>query len=137
MTARAARLAGAILLEASGDWYLIGNPKEPCDWEDAGFDPPPEIDATRQPSIRLNGAAHMTNASLLFTADGIDGSTLTQILASRLLIRRNGSVSERLWRIVTGEQDESDAILCTDATWLITLPDRVWDIVRDTALKCL
>jgi hypothetical protein len=137
MTARAGRLAGAILLEASCNWFLIGNTKEPCDWKAAGFRIPPEVDALRHPWIRLEGANNGMNAVLVFTSDVVDGSTLAETLARRFLIRRNGSVSERLWHIVTGQQDETDSVEYTDATWLATVPDRVWDIVREVALKCL
>jgi hypothetical protein len=136
MTARAGRLAGAILLEASGQWFLIGNTKEPCDWNLAGFTAPQEIDAARQPWIRLEGTASVNEACLSFSYEGTDGFDLAQILSARFLIRRNGSVSERLWRIVTGQSDDG-APCSTDATWLVTMPDRVWDIVREAALKCL
>jgi hypothetical protein len=42
--ARVGRLAGAILAETGGDYYLVGNPKQPCDWRAAGFEPPAGID---------------------------------------------------------------------------------------------
>ena len=60
------------------------------------------------------------------------------MLAKRLLIQRNGSVSERLWRLVTGESDESVAAVSeTEATWLVQMPEAVWNIIRENVLKCL
>ncbi|MGH2652490.1 MAG: precorrin-3B C(17)-methyltransferase, partial [Actinomycetota bacterium] len=61
------------------------------------------------------------------------------LLARRFLIERNGSVSDRLWRLVIGadeegEGPEEDEI---DAQWLAEVPNRVWEIVRDTVLRCL
>lgn len=34
------RLAGAILAETEGQFFLVGNPKVPCDFTAVGFDPP-------------------------------------------------------------------------------------------------
>ena len=46
--ARVARLAGAVLVDGGGDYFLVGNTKRPCDWASAGFEPPREIDALAQ-----------------------------------------------------------------------------------------
>lgn len=141
MTARAARLAGAILLESAGEYFLIGNTKEPCDWPRAGFDPPVEIDAVRQPFLRLVPCGEIAIVPPFLSIHFSDATTetLAQIVADRFLIRRNGSVSERLWRIITGESDESGtaAAQSIEAGWLVAMPDRIWQIVRDAALKCL
>ncbi|MGH8582397.1 MAG: precorrin-3B C(17)-methyltransferase, partial [Gammaproteobacteria bacterium] len=59
--------------------------------------------------------------------------------ARRFLIERNGSVSDRLWRLVTGvdEEDEAPEAEELDAQWLVQVPDRIWEIVRDSVLRCL
>jgi hypothetical protein len=137
MTARAKRLAGAILLETADGSYLIGNTKEPCDWTSAGFAAPTGIDALQQPWIRLQGRSTDMKPALVFAADVADGPTLAGTLVSRFMIRRNGSVSERLWRIATGQQNETEPVESTDATWLIVMPERVWDVVRDAVLRCV
>ncbi|HVA80155.1 MAG TPA: hypothetical protein VNF29_04465, partial [Candidatus Binataceae bacterium] len=53
MMARVGRLAGAILAESGGEFFLVGNTKEPCDFEAAGFESPGEIDALERRYIRL------------------------------------------------------------------------------------
>lgn len=141
MTASITRLAGAILLEKDGEYFLIGNTKQPCDWQQAGFEKPAEVDAVKQAFIRLTPVGAVTSEGQILTVEtnGYNAEALAQILANRILIRRNGSVSERLWRIVTGENDETGPSTTQpiNVTWLIAMPERIWEIVRDAALKCL
>ena len=141
MTAHITRLAGAILLENGGQFFLVGNTKQPCDWQQAGFEKPSEIDAVKQAFIPLLAIRPIPVEGQYLVVDSADHSTeaLAQLLADRFLIRRNGSVSDRLWRIVTNENDENGASSeqKVDASWLISMPVRIWEIVRDAALKCL
>lgn len=141
MTARITRLAGAILLEHENQYVLIGNTKQPCNWQREGFEAPAEIDAVKQPFLPLTPIRAILIEGQHLTIDEFNGSAegLAQALASRFLIRRNGSVSDRLWRIVTGERDETGASTeqQINITWLIDMPERIWEIVRDAALKCL
>jgi hypothetical protein len=143
MTAQVSRLAGAILLENTGRFFLIGNTKEPCDWFQAGFGQPLEIDLMKNAFIELkpvgNERAEAAMPSISITPNGHSSEALAKVIANRFLIQRNGSVSERLWRVVTGESDEAEIAPETkiDATWLIEMPDRVWQVVRDAVLKCL
>ncbi|MCU1280493.1 MAG: precorrin-3B C(17)-methyltransferase, partial [bacterium] len=51
------------------------------------------------------------------------------LVAARLTIARNHSVSERLWRLVTHDG-------ATRAQWLVEVPAHVWEIVRDNVLRC-
>lgn len=136
--ARVGRLAGAILAETEGRYFLIGNTKEPCDFRSEGFDPPAAIDALKQAYIRLSvtGAARIDPPCLTLA---LEGEELAQLLARRFLIERNGSVSDRLWRLVIGVDDEEEAPEAEefDAQWLAEIPDRVWDLVRDTVLRCM
>jgi hypothetical protein len=103
--ARIGRWMGAIVVEAGGEQLMVGNPKEPCT-----FTPPVPL-------------------SSVLEVDDRDLHELADILNARLVIQRNQSVSERLWRIVTHEG-------ATRAQWLIDVPAHVWEIVRDTVLRC-
>jgi hypothetical protein len=61
--------------------------------------------------------------------DDRDLDELAAIVKARLCITRNDSVSERLWRLITSDG-------AARAQWLVEVPAHVWDIVRDTVLKC-
>ena len=137
MIARIGRLAGAILAECDGSYFLIGNTKEPCDWEQSGFKAPAEIDAKKTPALALKvlssdislGPTHL----VVHLSPEQQAEDVARIFADRFVITRNGSVSDRLWNVVVGETVEAEV----EATWLLNMPDHVWQIVRDTVLKCL
>jgi hypothetical protein len=150
--ARVGRLAGALLAETAGVYYLIGNPKVPCDWRACGFEPPGELDARVRPVVRLTlcgdapasapaaagGSASPPSLGAPQLLLEVEGDALPALLAQLFVIPRTGSVSERLWRLVTGESDEDDAPppdLIT-ARWLAEIPPAIWHIVRDTVLRC-
>lgn len=103
--ARIGRWMGAIVVESGGAQRLVGEPKEPC-----AFAPPVPL-------------------STPLEVDDRDVEELAALVRGRLVITRNGSVSERLWRIVTHEG-------ATRAQWLVDVPAHVWDIVRDSVLRC-
>jgi hypothetical protein len=135
--ARVGRVAGAILAETGGDYFLIGNPKEPCDFRAVGFETPKEIDAMKRPYVRLTVKHEILIASPYLNID-LEGEALARLLAERLLIERNGSVSERLWQLIAdpgGREEGSETPL--NAHWLAQLPAEIWQIVRDTVLRCL
>lgn len=131
------RLAGAILAETEGQFFLVGNPKEPCDFPAAGFEPPGVIDAMKQPVIRLSllRPVHMPQPCLTIQ---IEGEALAQVLVDRFVIPRNGSVSDRLWRLVIDPKQTHQAAPAgtIDAQWLGEIPTEIWQIVRETVLKC-
>jgi hypothetical protein len=142
---RVGRLAGAILAETGGDHYLIGNPKQPCDWRAAGFAPPGEIDARVHRYVRLTRCAAPGLAAPGLTAPvlalEVEGEPLAVLLADAFVIGRTGSVSERLWRLVTAEGDDLTGPPAAPpdvvpARWLGELPPAIWQIVRDTVLRC-
>ena len=138
--ARVGRLAGAILAQTGGDYYLVGNPKVPCDWRAAGFEPPGELDARARPSVRLARLAVSGSLALgvpQLTVE-VEGEALARLLAAAFVIPRTGSVSERLWRLVIGEDDEHDRELSDviSARWLGEVPPAIWNIVRDAVLRC-
>ncbi len=135
--ARVGRLAGAILVETGREFYLVGNTKVPCDFAAAGFEPPGEIDALTRPFIRLSGGPSARVPQPCLVLD-LEGEPLARLLADRLLVARNGAVSDRLWRLILGEDDDSSTPPSTDidARWLAAVPAPIWRIVRDTVLKC-
>ena len=137
--ARVGRLAGAILAETAGDYYLIGNPKVPCDWRAAGFEPPGELDARTRPYVRLARRADADPAlgAPVLTLD-VEGERLAELIAGAFVIARTGSVSERLWRLVAGisDEDEGPPPDVIAARWLGELPPAIWQLVRDTVLRC-
>jgi hypothetical protein len=135
---RIGRLAGAILAETEGRFFLVGNPKEPCDFEATGFEDPGPIDALARPFIELRSKRPI--AILPPTIEvTTEGEPLARLLAGRFLIARNGSVSDRLWRLVvdpgTSGDDPGDSVVA--ARWLGEMPDPIWQIVRDAVLRCL
>jgi hypothetical protein len=135
--ARAGRLAGALLAETQGEFYLVGNTKQPCDFARAGFERPPEFDARTQPFVRLarSGPAELESPLLLLE---VEGEALPRLLARTFLIERTGLVSERLWRLVIGASDEGDALpaAVTQARWLGEVPAAIWGVVREAVLRC-
>ena len=65
---------------------------------------------------------------------------LPQQFVDRLIVERTGTVSERLWRLITvedpGDPTSPPKAEIVDARWLTTLPDAIWQIVRDAVLRC-
>lgn len=139
MMARVGRLAGAILAESHGAYFLVGNTKAPCDWKAAGFEPPVAVDALKTPFVRLAQCGEVSLGMSHLVLD-LEGEDLARALAQRFVIERNGSVSDRLWRLVVQRGDteatgEPEGAI--DGRWLGEIPAPVWQIVRDTVLRCL
>jgi hypothetical protein len=135
--ARVGRLAGALLAETEGRYFLVGNTKEPCDFAALGVSPPGEIDALKRPFVLL-GASRSIALGATCLVMGLEGEALAQRLAACFVIRRTGSVSERLWRLVTGtdEGDDEPRAGVIDAHWLGQMPLAVWRVVEDAVLRC-
>jgi hypothetical protein len=131
------RLAGAILAETEGQFFLVGNPKEPCDFAVVGFEPPGVINAKERPFVRLLPCRSVQVPHPYLRVD-VEGEALARLLVDRFVIQRNGSVSDRLWRLVTDPKQEQRAVLdgSIDARWLGEIPTEIWHIVRETVLKC-
>jgi hypothetical protein len=69
----------------------------------------------------------------------LEGGPLLAALTERLVIERNGSVSDRLWRLILSADPDADppppdAVI--DARWLGEMPGHLWRLVRETVLKC-
>ena len=103
--ARIGRWMGAIVVELDGAQRLVGEPKEPC---------------TFTPPVPLSSP---------LAVDAADLDALAALVTARLTIARNGSVSERLWRLCTHDG-------AARAQWLVEVPAHVWELVRDTVLRC-
>ena len=139
--ARAGRLAGAIIVETEGNYFLVGNTKMPCDWTTAGFVSPGQLDTVKNPFVRLTPTRPIDFASfpsphILVTTEG---EACAATLAQRFLIERNGSVSDRLWRLVVQPEGEDAPLPLpqVEARWLTEMPEPIWNIVRETVLRCL
>ncbi|MFT3924352.1 MAG: precorrin-3B C(17)-methyltransferase [Myxococcales bacterium] len=126
-----------MLVETEGVYYLVGNTKRPVDFEVYGLVKPSVIDALSQPYVRLETLAEV-KLEAPWLRLGLEGEPLPRLLAERLLIQRNGSVSDRLWRLICGHDDADDEGLpeSIEARWFVEAPERVWDVVRDTVLRC-
>lgn len=133
------RLAGALLVESNDEFFLVGNLKRPCDFAAAGFEKPAqEIDALARPYVRLGRAGPLAVAGPWLTM-ALEGEPLLRALAERLLIERNGSVSERLWRLILTEDPDADlppADALVEGRWLGEMPGHLWRVVRVVVLKC-
>ncbi|HYX35496.1 MAG TPA: hypothetical protein VE954_20565 [Oligoflexus sp.] len=132
--AQVGRLVGAIIAVSGEDIYLVGDCKEPCDFHRYGLENPAERNVLEQPYIKLQkrGAFQIEGQKLHIA---LEGEALPQLLVDTFLIFRNGSVSERLWRLCLQYSPEPiDGLI--DADWLRHTPRGVWEIVRDTILRC-
>jgi len=135
--ARVGRLAGAIVAQTEGEYFLIGNLKQPCDWAAHGFASPGEIDPLNRPFVKLTARERVVFDGPYLVLD-LEGEELARTLSKRLVIQRNGSVSERLWRLITGTDEDTEQVQdqTIGARWLGEVPEAVWDVVRDTVLRC-
>jgi hypothetical protein len=133
---RVGRLGGALLAQTGGDYFLVGNLKRPCDFAAAGFEPPTrEIDGGY---LRLARSGPLAVPGPWLELS-LEGEALARALAERLLIERNGSVSDRLWRLLLSSDPDADPpppATVVDARWLGEIPIHLWGIVRGAVLRC-
>ncbi|XXU27757.1 precorrin-3B C(17)-methyltransferase [Sorangium sp. So ce887] len=137
--ARVGRLGGAILAETQGEYYLVGNTKAPVDFREAGFEPPDEVDLVKGVYLRLKPLREVKVEAPVLLLD-LEGEELAKKLVHRFVIDRNGSVSERLWRLVYSPDDpldDAETPVERDARWLGDIPETIWQLVRDNVLRCL
>ncbi|XXT40591.1 precorrin-3B C(17)-methyltransferase [Sorangium sp. So ce513] len=137
--ARVGRLGGAILAETQGEYYLVGNTKAPVDFREAGFEPPDEVELVKGAYLRLKPLRQVKVQAPALLLD-VEGEELAKKLVQRFVIDRNGSVSERLWRLVYSPDDpldDAEAPVERDARWLGDIPEPIWQLVRDNVLRCL
>jgi hypothetical protein len=129
--ARIGRLAGALLVEHSGAYHLVGQLKEPCDFAAAGLARPEDLDARAARGVALEAIGPVRLAAPWLEVD-LAGDALISLLAERLIVARTGLASERLWNLISHEQP-GPAI---DARWVTATPPHVWALVRDAVLRC-
>ncbi len=127
------RLAGAILAETNGDYYLVGELKEPYDFEKHGFEKPFESDPDHPVKYKILKTLGPVSVEEEHLEMETQGEALAELLFRRFVILRNYSVSDRRWRAATVKKK----IGMADARWLEQMPDEVWEIVRENILKCL
>lgn len=140
MMARAFRLAGAIIAQTGEDYFQIGLTKEPCDYGAAGFEEPGSEPAGAPWFVRLRPLPARVRLSPPWLELSLGGEALARTLSARFVIERNGSVSERLWRLVlaAGDPDDDDEPHeRVDARWLGEMPSPIWQMIRDTVLRCI
>jgi hypothetical protein len=129
------RLAGAVLALTDAQVFLVGDVKQPCDFEAAGFMPiPGDRQVLTQPYILLEPLRTPQRVLPALTLD-LEGEALAQRLVDALVIMRNGSISERLWRLIM-LQSRTLPDGSHDARWLGVIPSGLWDMVRDQVLRC-
>jgi hypothetical protein len=140
---RVSRLGGALLLASADHYFLVGDLKRPCDFAAAGFVAPAAAsDPLARPFVALERTEDPVNVlgPWLHLGDQCSGEAMAQLLSERLVITRNGSVSDRLWRLILSPDPEADdmpaATAVIDARWLAEMPGPLWQIVRDAVLKC-
>lgn len=132
--AQVGRLVGAIIAVTADDIYLVGDCKEPCDFSRYGLAEPPERNVLAQPYMKLQRRGDFQIEGLKLDIQ-LEGEALPQLLVDFFLIFRNGSVSERLWRLCLQYSPEPvDGVV--DANWLRQVPRGIWEIVRDSVLRC-
>lgn len=128
------RLAGGAVAETNGEYYLIGEVKEPCNFSKLGFESPPESDEdNRLPYRKLDVISTVILEDEHFLQMETEGKDLAKLLFKRFIITRNNSISNRLWNVVTCDQKEGPV----DARWLEQMPDDAWDVIRDSILRCV
>jgi hypothetical protein len=132
--ARVGRFHGALLAESEGGFFLVGDLKEPADFAAGGFLDPGELQPLQNPFVRLSVSGSPEIVPPYLTTN-VEGTELAGRLFHRLVIKRNGSVSERLWNLIFDAR-EYDGQKIIDADWLLEIPDEIWEIVREQVLRC-
>lgn len=138
--ATVSRLAGSLLAQSGERYFLVGDLKEPCDFAAAGFEHPGEIEAMQTPYVELklldaSQPPEHSTPRLVLDLD-TDDEALPKLIHKSMVIRRNASVSDRLWFLIT-EAEENDGDEEVNIQWLANMPAEIWEIVRDEVLRCI
>ena len=82
----------------------------------------------------MRGAPALTGTTLSIALEGLEA---VRAIGDRLTVSRNGSVSERLWALILGEDEiEEPTGRTIPCAWLGETPAAVWNVVREAVLKC-
>ena len=135
------RVAGALLLVAGSTGWLIGDRKVAVELNELGLAATGNVEhGPVVPVTSLDGQAAIPVRQLALRLFAASGAEVAERLKEYFLIRRNGLVSERLWRLATDSSLPEATSLeggdVRDAAWLMTIPAPVWEAVRETVLKC-
>ncbi len=156
------RIAGAILAHDNNHFFLIGSLKEPCDFQKLGLEDPEQAKQGFDPLTQLycqlksivedmhcgnfwdildknSSLSEAIGEKILFMKYG--SKEINPTLARSFLIRRNSSVSERLWDLVLSCSNSYTKKIYQnkevyDASWLEQTPNEIWEIVREQVLRC-
>lgn len=132
--AKVGRFYGAVLAESCGAFYIVGDLKVPADYAAAGFADPGELRPLENHFVRLDVTGSPQISCPYLTCD-LEGEALAEKLFHRLVIKRNGSVSERLWDLIfEAEENEGQEVIGAD--WLVQMPDELWEVIQDQVLRC-
>lgn len=132
-----ARLAGGIVFRSGTRYFLVGDLKEPCSFEEFGFQQPKREGTADRQWVELHQLEPPREIRLDFNiAIGLVGESGAQEVYRRFAIYRNSSISERLMNLVNEVSPRGRDGSVIDASWLSDTPQAVWDMVRDTVLKC-
>ncbi|MEK6249344.1 MAG: hypothetical protein N2C12_14270, partial [Planctomycetales bacterium] len=130
--AKVGRFCGAVLAESDSQFYIVGDLKSPGNYETAGFVDPGELLPLEHHFVQLEVSGTAKIEMPYFNCQ-LEGEELALKLFHRLVIKRNGSVSDRLWNLIF-EADENNGRDVIDASWLTEIPDEIWEIVQDEVL---
>ena len=162
--------------EGKSSFYLVGELKEPCSFLDYGFKEvaKEELNTIKDKyfiPLKLESTVNLENCeskrkkrerSFLFEAS-IDKISSKEFLKSTqkneqrelilrhiydcFIIKRNGSVSERICELLLNPliaSDPTEIIIeergdgeRKNIEWLFAMPLEIWDIVREQVLRCL
>lgn len=134
-----ARLCGAIVFRSEGHYFLIGELKEPCVFEEYGFELPQREGTADRHWVELRLKDPCVQSKLNFSvALNFSGPLGANQVYRSFAIYRNSSISERLMNLVLDvsprfQLKEQEMI---DARWLSGLPFSIWQMIRDSILKC-
>jgi precorrin-3B C17-methyltransferase len=131
------RLGGALLVNIREKYFLVGEFKEPCLLNDHGFKEIEQKNETHVYNIELLDKIKNPEIEYSFISAELKENLLLD-LSLKWIIKRNGSVSERLTGLI---KDHSSSVIYKkkkyiDITWLAQMPTSVWGIVRENILKC-
>ena len=135
-------------------YYMLCDIKEPCDFVKNGFERPEQekLDSMKeQRFLQLKALGTESVKSTLPQEEALyaflDTSRenkeeihIEDILSDiyqKISIERTGLVSERLWELLESHSSLYESQQKKDITWLFTMPQDIWEIVRTEMLQCV
>ena len=125
---------GAFVVETNGEYYQVGDVKGPGDYTSFGFVKPVDFDPVNTPYIKLELCGEAKIAEPYITFDD-EGEEVCQKIFDRLVIKRNGSTSTRMWYLFFDAEEYSGQKII-HLQWLLDIPEEIWEIVQDEVWSC-